>query len=398
MLRDGKFMICTIPELAEWLTDSIECNPYGDVDFIAEVDFTLLPITEEEIEYYSADEINIRCEMWYGIKAIDTRVDSPWINLVADLYGGGSAELVTIVEKDKGTARDIEGMICRVLQAMEGTNCDDQLLFVEILQGSKIMKNYKVTVNYMQYNDVCVEAENEQDAKRKAAEYVASCGKDMEWHTDGITTPSARELPKVKLITKQERETTWYDIEQNKDKLKIGDEIEVHLKDGTVTYAVVAAINPYRENQIAFVFKDCIGDHSMNDEDTNAGGWRDSKMREYVNTDVYELLPDDLKAVIKTREIRQRISGTYFLSVDKLWLLSEVEVFDRISDVDYEDVKFPLFEDRKNRIKLGIDCFATYWWLRSTYDTSYFRCVHSNGFWGGYDAYSSYGVALGFMI
>lgn len=132
MLRDGKFMICTIPELAEWLTDSIWCNPYGDVDFIAEVDFTLLPITEEEIEYYSADEINIRCEMWYGIKAIDTRVDSSWINLVADLYGGGLAELVTIVEKDKGTARDIEGMICRVLQAMEGTNCDNQLLFVEI--------------------------------------------------------------------------------------------------------------------------------------------------------------------------------------------------------------------------------------------------------------------------
>lgn len=260
------------------------------------------------------------------------------------------------------------------------------------------MKNYKVTVNYMQYNDVCVEAENEQDAKRKAAEYVASCGKDMEWHTDGITTPLARELPKVKLITKQERETTWYDIEQNKDKLKIGDEIEVYLKDGTVAYAVVAAIDPYRENQIAFVFKDCIENHSMNDEDTNAGGWRDSKMRKYVNTDIYELLPDDLKAVIKTREIRQRIGDTYSSSIDKLWLLSDTEVFGRIWDLNCEDVRFPLFEDCKNRIKLGIDGFASTWWLRSLYFTNYFHYVNSGGGWSNYGASYSSGVALGFMI
>lgn len=132
MLRDGKFIICTIRELAEWLTDSIQCNPWREPDFIAEVDFSLLPIPEEEIEDHSANEIHTMCEGWYGIKTVDTHVDSPWINLVADMYGGGSAELITICEKDDGVAGDIEGMICRVLQSMEGTNCDNELLFVEI--------------------------------------------------------------------------------------------------------------------------------------------------------------------------------------------------------------------------------------------------------------------------
>lgn len=132
MRYDGKYMACTIPELAKWLLDSIDCDPWGQPDFIGEVDFSLLPITEEELEDYSSREIESMCEGWYGIKSIDTGMDSSWLNVVADIYGGGTAEMITIFEKDKGTMQDIEGLISRVLQANQGTNCDKELLFVEI--------------------------------------------------------------------------------------------------------------------------------------------------------------------------------------------------------------------------------------------------------------------------
>lgn len=94
------------------------------------------------------------------------------------------------------------------------------------------------------------------------------CGKMLK------VTVEAEEMPKVSLIKKQESETTWEDIVANKDKLCIGDEVRCQLKDGEVVSAVVAAINPYGDNRVAFVFKDCIGeDQVMNDEATNKGGY-----------------------------------------------------------------------------------------------------------------------------
>lgn len=131
MLRDGKFMICTMQELAKWLYNTIDNDPWGNPNYIADVDFTLLPITEPEIQDYSAGEIESRCEGWYGIKSVDTGMDSSWLNVVADIYGGGTAEIITIFERDKGALDDLEILISRVLQANEGTNCDENLLFVE---------------------------------------------------------------------------------------------------------------------------------------------------------------------------------------------------------------------------------------------------------------------------
>lgn len=49
------------------------------------------------------------------------------------------------------------------------------------------MKKYKVLVSRLQYGEVYVEAENEEKAKDKAAEVVASNDKDVEWHDAEIT-------------------------------------------------------------------------------------------------------------------------------------------------------------------------------------------------------------------
>lgn len=219
------------------------------------------------------------------------------------------------------------------------------------------------------------------------------CGKMLK------VTVEAEEMPKVALVKKQESETTWEDIVANKNKLCIGDEVRCQLKNGTVAYAVVAAINPYGDNQIAFVFKDCIGeDQAMNDEATNEGGWRDCKMRGYVNGEIYDLLPEDLKSVIQPRTIKQNVQGEDCESVDSLWLLSYTEVFGGDYSVDVGDVHFPLFDTEGSRVKMNADGETWCWWLRSASGTSYFRLVGSSGYGSYSGAYISFGVALGFLI
>lgn len=219
------------------------------------------------------------------------------------------------------------------------------------------------------------------------------CGKMLR------VTIEAEEMPKVSLIKKQESETTWEDIVANKDKLCIGDEVRCQLKDGKVVYAVVTAINPYGDNQVAFVFKDCIGeDQVMNDEATNKGGWRDCEMREYVNTEILALLPDDLKSVIKPRTIKQSLQGEDCESTDSLWLLSYTEVFGGDYSVDVGDVHFPLFDTEGSRVKMNEEGSTWCYWLRSALNTNTFRSVNSNGSYDSDDASYSSGVALGFLV
>lgn len=219
------------------------------------------------------------------------------------------------------------------------------------------------------------------------------CGKMLR------VTVETEEMPKVSLIKKQESETTWEDIAANKDKLCIGDEVRCKLKNGKVVYAVVAAINPYGDNQIAFVFKDCIGeDQVMNDEATNKGGWRDCKMREYVDTEILALLPDDLKSVIKPRTIKQSVQGEDCESTDNLWLLSYTEVFGGYYSVDVGDVHFPLFDTEGSRVKMNEEGSTWCYWLRSAGSTNSFRGVYSNGYYYYGSANYSSGVALGFLV
>lgn len=219
------------------------------------------------------------------------------------------------------------------------------------------------------------------------------CGKMLR------VTVEAEEMPKVSLIKKQESETTWEDIVANKDKLCIGDEVRCQLKNGKVVYAVVAAINPYGDNQVAFVFKDCIGeDQVMNDEATNKGGWRDCKMREYVNTEILALLPDDLKAVIKPRTIKQSVQGEDCETTDSLWLLSYAEVFGGDYSVDVGDVHFPLFDTEGSRVKMNEDGDTWCYWLRSADSTYIFRSVNRGGSYSISYVDDSNGVALGFLV
>lgn len=188
--------------------------------------------------------------------------------------------------------------------------------------------------------------------------------------------------------------------------LNVGDSIFCTLKDGTEVTITVLELNAYGEGNVAFGVHDVHWRKPWNQRDTNAGGWRDCKMREDFNGELLNLFPDDLVSVISPRRIVQRINGREYVSLDKLWAYSYTEVFgtpDGTQMPDVGDMQFEFFKEKKNRVKFlnGEPCrHAT----RSPYvgTTSFFWSVGSNGDANnGYNyagANNSYGVCPCFII
>lgn len=193
-------------------------------------------------------------------------------------------------------------------------------------------------------------------------------------------------------------ETTWEEIERNKSSLKVGETIECTLKNGKKATFCVAHLNPDGDGHVAFVIKDCIESHRMNSNATNEDGWKATEMREYLNNEIWGLLPDDLKAVIKPRLLKTK--STDLDCRDNLWLLSRMEVFGEQGGGELGDVHFPLFATERDRVKNDEDGVAYYWWLRSPYSqySSSFCSVYTSGSSYTGPAYASYGVAFGFLI
>ena len=77
-------------------------------------------------------------------------------------------------------------------------------------------------------------------------------------------------------------------------------------------------------------FEDIITNRNMNSTKTNDGGWPASAMYTYVNTDLYNILPTDLKNVIIDTTV---VSGhgssndNNLTSIDKLYLLAPSEIY-----------------------------------------------------------------------
>ena len=96
----------------------------------------------------------------------------------------------------------------------------------------------------------------------------------------------------------------WSDLREASKHFEIGDEIHDELKTGEpITLVVVEKDKPF-DGDVMFMLKDCLRDtYPMNDDCTNAGGWKASKLRKVLNTEILALLPDDMRAAIKPRVI-----------------------------------------------------------------------------------------------
>lgn len=202
------------------------------------------------------------------------------------------------------------------------------------------------------------------------------------------------------ITTKTTTESAWDKIREMP--LAIGTEITDTLKDGTPITFEVAALDIYGAKKV-LVCKDCLQkEHAMNARLTNKGGWKASSMRKYMK-DVLELLPDDLKAAIVPRTIKQKLDGEVVECEDQIWLPSTTEMFgagEGGTDADVDDVHFPLYSTEKSRVKEYANHGTWWYWLRSPFASSsaYFANVNNNGSSFAHYATVSIGVAFGFLL
>ena len=207
------------------------------------------------------------------------------------------------------------------------------------------------------------------------------------------------------ITTKNTFESSWAELKQAvkngtiREVLHSGDKIPVMLKNGEKA-VVVATFD--ESGKLFFVFDDCLRDaYYMNPRYTNGGAWAGSKMREHMNK-VLKLLPDDLQAAIEPIHITQTHNGGIFESDDKLFLLSEGQVFGdcRYSNPEAGVTQLDIFKGERDRVKEREGIGTAWWWLRFSYSgSSYsFVYVYSNGSVDYYTASFSGGVAPSFFI
>ena len=211
---------------------------------------------------------------------------------------------------------------------------------------------------------------------------------------------------------------------ENTSKYKVGDTKEVDLGSfGTHTVRISnmsACTTETSETACGFVveFADIISMQKFNNSETNVGGWKDSKLRTYINGTMYNTLPSELQNVISSTKV---ISGHGRTSVeknfetqDKLYLLSGYEVYedgtsDQISpyDTSYDTTKQLDYYKNKgvttSSYAVAIKQYNgsnSYWWLRSASysNTSNFLYVINSGNWTAISAGYYNGVSPAFRI
>ena len=215
----------------------------------------------------------------------------------------------------------------------------------------------------------------------------------------------------------------------NGSEYKVGSTKEVNLGTtyGTHILRIANTSTPsecsttgFSQTACGFVleFADIITTHSMNDTDTNVGGWPASSMYTFVNNDIYNAIPSEIKnAIIDTIVVSSHGSTSgeaNFTSTDKLYLLSTAEVwaegssnqigkYDTARDVtrqlDYYKNLGVTTSSYSGAIKKN-GTSNSVWWLRAVYSDGNrrFYNVYDYGGWYPDTANNANGVAPAFRI
>ena len=155
---------------------------------------------------------------------------------------------------------------------------------------------------------------------------------------------------------------------------------------------------------LTFQMHDCYADtKQMNSSNTNSGGWTSCAMRSTHLPAILALMPSEVQAGIK--EVNKLTSAgsqsaTINTTADKLFLLSEIEIFGSVSySKSGEGTQYDYYKAGNSKAK-KFNGSASAWWGRSPYgsNSTIFCRVSSNGN-AAYDyASSANGVAFGFCF
>ena len=211
----------------------------------------------------------------------------------------------------------------------------------------------------------------------------------------------------------------------NGSEYAVGSTKEVNLGStyGTHTLRVAntstpseCSIDGFSQTACGFVleFADVITTHAMNDTGTNVGGWPASSMYTFVNNDIYNAIPEEIKnAIIDTTVVSGHGSTSgeeNFTSTDKIYLLAPKEIYtnfsssyDTASDLtrtlDYYTNIGVTTSNYSGAIKKN-GTSAAYWRLRSatTYNDNNFYFVYASGDYNTNRANGTIGVAPAFRL
>lgn len=155
---------------------------------------------------------------------------------------------------------------------------------------------------------------------------------------------------------------------------------------------------------LTFQLHNCYGTvYAMNSENTNRGGWTSCAMRQTHLPAILALMPTEVQNGI--REVNKMTSAgsqsaTINTTADKLFLLSEIEIFGSVSySKSGEGTQYDYYKAGNSKVK-KFEGSAGFWWERSPHGSSstYFCAVAGNGGASYNDASRFTGVAFGFCF
>ena len=155
---------------------------------------------------------------------------------------------------------------------------------------------------------------------------------------------------------------------------------------------------------LTFQMHDCYGEtKNMNSSNTNSGGWTSCAMRSTHLPAILALMPTEVQNGI--REVNKLTSAgsqsaTINTTADKLFLLSEIEIFGSVSySKSGEGTQYDYYKAGNSKVK-KFNGSANYWWERSPRgsNSAYFCDVGSGGDANYGSASYARGVAFGFCF
>ena len=186
-------------------------------------------------------------------------------------------------------------------------------------------------------------------------------------------------------------------IKDNTSGLKVGDIITEKTLDGEEMDLVVADMGP---GWARFESKDCLPvEVAYNQNNRNAGGFADSDVKHYLNEEVFNSLPEELRNVIAEVERKQENGES---SLCRLFLSTESELFGDCCYSEggtYNQIEY--YKDRRNRIKCNRKGGSPDWyWTASVRSGNSTHCVHVcyDGHSSGWDASNELYVPVCFRI
>lgn len=137
--------------------------------------------------------------------------------------------------------------------------------------------------------------------------------------------------------------------------IEVGDKIVVDLKD---LGEFEATAHEVTDKSVLFIFDDYITERPMNENSTNAGGYEESDLKKWIDNDLFDKFPVELK--VRLRELTIPTVGQVFG-----WDERDKEHFEPDGDE-----QLPLMKLRKNRVTYLNNEFK-WGWLRNAMKKEY---------------------------